>query len=160
LLMIVAKAVAGVPTTTDRLDGRTAASRELLGPVVWAKFADTLCAWVIGTRQLPTPLQAPPQPVKANPASGTTVRLTTVTGVKLAVQVEPQLMPVGVLNTLPLPLTLTLSGKTCSVKLALTLVSAPSATMQVPMPLHAPPQPLNTKPAAGAAVRVTEVPRG
>src|SRR6202035_860410 len=43
-------------------------------------------------------------------------------------------------------------------KLADMLVSAFRVTVQLPMPLHAPPQPARPHPAAGVPVSVTEVP--
>jgi len=55
------------------------------------------------TTQLALPLQAPLQPVKLLPASGVAVRLTEVPLLKLALQVAPQLMPAGLLVTLPAP---------------------------------------------------------
>jgi hypothetical protein len=43
-------------------------------------------------------------------------------------------------------------------KLALTLWSAFIVRLQVPVPLHAPPQPWKTQPLIGVALRVTAVP--
>src|ERR1044071_3348505 len=94
LLMIVAKAVAAVPTLTERLDGNTAASSAVWVPV-WVKVADTLCAWFIVTAQLPIPPQAPPQPVKEKPLAGAAVSITWALPGKPAEQVAPQLIPAG-----------------------------------------------------------------
>ena len=61
------------------------------------------------TEQLPLPLQAPPQPIKLMPAAGVAVSVTTVLLPKIRVQVDGQWMPVGLLVTVPLPVTLTTS---------------------------------------------------
>ena len=55
------------------------------------------------TWQEPVPVQAPLQPAKAEPAAGAWLRVTTVPELKLALQVAPQLMPVGEEVTVPLP---------------------------------------------------------
>ena len=56
------------------------------------------------TTQLPVPVHPPPlQPVKAEPAFGAAVSVTTVPLVKLAAQVAPQSMPAGLLVTVPVP---------------------------------------------------------
>src|SRR5436305_5286055 len=98
--MIVANAVAVLGNVTERLDGRTADRRDeaiALDP----KAADTVVAALIVTTQSPTPLHAPPQPLNPKPLFGLSVRITTVPGAKLALQLAPQLMPVGQLNTVP-----------------------------------------------------------
>ena len=41
---------------------------------------------------------------------------------------------------------------------AVTFCAAPMVTVQLPVPVHAPLQPVNVEPVAGAAVRVTLVP--
>ena len=43
-------------------------------------------------------------------------------------------------------------------KVAVTALAADIVTVQVPVPAHAPLQPVNDDPADGTAVRVTEVP--
>jgi hypothetical protein len=56
----------------------------------------------MGTVQVAVPEQPPPlQPVKVEPAAAEAVRVTEV--LKLARQVEGQLMPAGALVTVPLP---------------------------------------------------------
>ena len=55
------------------------------------------------TVQLPVPLHAPLQPVKMLPVVGVAVRVTFVPLANDALQVEPQLMPAGVLLTVPVP---------------------------------------------------------
>ena len=75
----------------------------------------------------------------------------------------PQLMPAGALVTVPLPVPtlLSVSAKVwavCGVKVAVTVVAALMLTVQAPVPVHAPVQPLKVEPAAGVAVSVTTVP--
>jgi hypothetical protein len=66
------------------------------------KVAVTVVAAVMGTVQVAVPEQPPPlQPVKVEPAAAEAVRVTEV--LKLARQVEGQLMPAGALVTVPLP---------------------------------------------------------
>jgi hypothetical protein len=61
------------------------------------------------TEHVPVPEHAPPQPAKrepgrpAPPEDGVGVSVTTVPVLKLAVQVPGQLIPVGMLVTVPLP---------------------------------------------------------
>jgi hypothetical protein len=93
--------------------------------------AVTFCAALIVTVHAPVPLHAPPQPAKLEPDAGVAVRLTLVPCAKLVVQVEPQLMPVGVLVTVPAPdpLLLTVNpncGALEVVKLEVALVNVPS----------------------------------
>ena len=67
-------------------------------------MAPTEAALFIVTEQLSAvPLQAPLQPVKAEPATGVAVSLTTVRLLMTARQVLPQLMPAGDEVTLPPP---------------------------------------------------------
>ena len=75
----------------------------------------------------------------------------------------PQLIPAGALVTVPLPVPAlpTVSVKVwavCGVKVAVTVVAALMLTVHVPVPVHAPVQPLKVEPAAGVAVNVTVVP--
>jgi hypothetical protein len=63
-------------------------------------------AWVIVTVQVPVPVQAPLQPVKVEPVDAVAVRVTLVPLVKVALQVAPQLTPVGLEVTVPDPVPL------------------------------------------------------
>jgi hypothetical protein len=105
------------------------------------------------------PLQAPVHPANIELVAAVAVRVTAVPRSKLAVQVFPQLMPEGLLATLPVPLPLkdTVSaGET--LKLAITDAFCVSVTLQVPVPLQAPDHPVKKEFAAGDAVSVTWVP--
>jgi len=72
---------------------------------VWSvKVAVTVVAAETVTVQAPVPEQAPPlQPLKVEPAAGAAVSVTAVPLVKLAEHVAPQVIPVGALVTVPLP---------------------------------------------------------
>src|SRR6058998_602398 len=126
------------------------------------KVAVTVVAALRVTVQAPGPEQPPPlQPLKVEPAAGAAVSVTAVPLAKLAAQVAPQVMPAGLLVTVPAPVPAleTVSVKVCRVKVAVTVVAPESVTVQGPVPAQPPPlQPLKVEPAAGAAVSVTAVP--
>lgn len=61
-------------------------------------------ALVFGVRvQVPMPLQAPDQPANVDPELAFAVRVKDAPELKLAVHVAPQLIPDGVLVTVPVP---------------------------------------------------------
>jgi hypothetical protein len=124
------------------------------------KIAVTLLAWVMVTRHVPVPLQAPVQPVKAERYPGVAVRVTSEPYPKLALHVLPQLMPLGLLVTVPVPVPdfETVKLNIWSVKIAVTSRAWVIVTLQVPVPVQAPLQPAKVEPVAGVAVRVTGVP--
>ena len=82
----------------------------------------------------------------------------------MAEQVCPQLIPAGVLVTVPLPDTPTVSVSGWDwvgwVNVAVTVAADVNVTLQEPVPVHAPLQPVNVELVAVAAVRVTAVPDG
>src|SRR5262247_2410708 len=113
------------------------------------------------TLQVPVPVQPPPlQPVKVEPAAGAAVRATTVPLANVEEHVAPHVMPAGVLVMVPLPapVLLTVSAKLWTAKVAVTDCAALIVTLQVPVPVQPPLQPVKVEPAAGVAVRVTTVP--
>ena len=124
--------------------------------VYWgsANVAVTLCAALIVTTQLPTPLQAPLQPEKPQPFAGVAVSVTCVPGAKFALHVDGQLIAVGELVTEPLPVTLTDNATSCT-NVAVTDSAVFIATVQPPLPLQAPPQLPKAQPPAGVGVKVT-----
>ena len=140
-----------------------------MNEIVWAgegfgkKVAVTDWAALIVTTQIPVPLHpAPLQPLNTDPLAGVAVSVTDVPLANDALHVAPQLIPTGLLVTVPLPLpafvTVRVYTYTC-VKLALTACAALIVTTQVPVPLHpAPLHPLNVDPLADVAVKVTCVP--
>ena len=67
------------------------------------KVAVTLWLELRVTLPLPVPLQPPLQPVKVEPLAGVAVSVTAVPAAKLALQAVPQLIPLGLLVTVPLP---------------------------------------------------------
>ena len=127
---------------------------------VGTKVAVTTWAAFIVTVQEPLPLQAPLQPMRAEPTAGVAVRVTAVPLANEAEHVAPQEIPAGALVTVPLPapLGLTISVKS-GTKVAVTVVFAPSVTVQVLVLEQPPPlQPVKVEPAVGVAVSVTTVP--
>jgi len=112
--------------------------------------------------QVPVPLHpAPLHPAKDEPVADVAVSVTGVPKAKLALQVCPQLIPEGLLVTLPVPVPLraTVSaGVVEELKLAITEVFCVSITLQAPVPVQAPDHPANTEFAVGDAARVTCVP--
>jgi hypothetical protein len=67
------------------------------------KVAVTEVSAVKETVQEPVPEQAPDQPAKVKEELGAAVSVTAVPVGKAAAQVVPQLMPLGLLETVPLP---------------------------------------------------------
>ena len=124
--------------------------------------AVTLAAEVAVIVQVPVPEHPPPlQPAKVDPAAGEAVRTTTVPWLYASLQSTPQLIPAGLLVTVPLPLPDfdTVKAYEFRLNVAVTLVAAVTVTVHVPVPVHPPPaQPANVEPAAGVAVSVTMVP--
>jgi hypothetical protein len=85
--------------------------------------------------------------------------MTVVPGWYPATHVVPQLIPVGLLLTLPGPDVVTVSVKNCWTKVAVTAALALSVTTHVPVPEQpAPLQPLKLEPTSACAVKVTRVP--
>ncbi len=125
-------------------------------------MAVTVVAALIVTVQVPVPEQAPPlQPEKVEPATGAAVKVTAVPLANAAAHVVPHARPAGALVTVPLPTPalLTVSVKDCRAKVAVTVCAALIVTVQVPVPEQPPPlQPEKVEPAAGTAVKVTELP--
>ena len=67
------------------------------------KVAVTVFAALIVTVHLPVPVHAPLHPLNTDPEAAEAVSVTTVPLAKFALQVVPQLIPEGVLATVPLP---------------------------------------------------------
>ena len=77
------------------------------------KEAVTFLVALSVTVQLAVPLHAPDQPLKVAPLAGVAVRVTAVPLVNEALQVLPQLMPLGLLLMVPLPVTVVDKMKDC-----------------------------------------------
>src|SRR5439155_443613 len=135
---------------------------EAAGGVMSVNVAVTVVAALRVTVQVPGPEQPPPlQPLKVEPPAGAAVSVTAVPLAKLAAQVAPQVMPAGLLVTVPAPVPAleTVSVKVCRVKVAVTVVAAEMGTVEVAVPAQPPPlQPLKVEPVVGTAVSVTAVP--
>jgi hypothetical protein len=124
------------------------------------KFAVTLVLDEKVMLQAAVPLQPPVQPPNVNPASGMAFKVTVVPALKLKRQMVPQLIPVGVLVTLPLPVfeivRLTMSGLNVAVQLLFAFI----VTDVVELPAQSPVHDLNLEFAAGFGVKVTICPSG
>src|SRR5215831_3154383 len=113
------------------------------------KVAVTLRAWVMLTVQGPVPLHPSPlHPVNVDPLAGVAAKVTLCPLGKAVLHVAGQLIPAGLLVTVPLPVpaTLTVSswgiiGGGVKVKVAVTLRARVMLTVQGPVPLH--PSPLH-----------------
>jgi hypothetical protein len=111
--------------------------------------------------QAPVPVQSPVQATKKSLAeAGVGVSVTGVPALKVNWQVPPQLMPGGVLVTVPVPDPdfVTESRKVASENVAVTERAADMLTTQAPVPEQSPLQPVKAEPAFGLGVRVTFCP--
>ena len=107
-----------------------------------------------------TPLHAPLKPEKLDPEVGVAVRVTEVPLLKLALQAVGQLIPAGLLVTVPEPETVTVNcAESALANVAETDWLLESASWH-DFPLHAPLYPENLKPEPAVALRVMEVPDG
>src|SRR2546428_11767983 len=138
-----------------------------MNETVWAcegfgkKVAVTDWAAFIVTTQLPVPLHpAPLQLPNTDPLAGTAVKVTCVPLANAALHIAPQLIPAGLLVTVPLPLPVFVTVRMYNcVKLAFTDLAALMVTVQAaPETVSHPLQPVKMEPRAGVAVRVTAVP--
>jgi hypothetical protein len=131
------------------------------GNVVRANVAVTVSAELIVTTQLPVPLHAPLHPVNVEPLAGVSASVTTVPLAKSAVHVCVQLIPAGLLTTVPVPVpaaTYVNSKLTAVLKFAVTACAALIVTVQVPVPVQFPLQPVKVDPPVAVAVSTTCVP--
>lgn len=116
------------------------------------------------TVQVLFPAQAEPdQPAKTEPDAEVAESVTEVPELNVAVQVDPQLMPVGVLLTTPLPAPAELMdnancGGGAGTKLATTFWLELRVTLQPPLPVQLPLHPAKIYPLAGLTTRAIGVP--
>src|SRR4029077_10762875 len=108
----------------------------------------------------PVPEQAPVQPAKVEPVFATAVSCTGVPMLKPAVQVVPQLIPVGLLVTVPIPVPVSVTVRVAPVrsKTAVTDSTEFISTWHDPVPEQAPVQPAKVEPVFATAVSCTGVP--
>jgi hypothetical protein len=122
------------------------------------KFAVTLVLDDRVKLQAAVPLQPPVQPLNVNPASGVAFKLTVVPAVKLKRQVVPQLIPEGVLVTIPLPVFATERLTVSRENVAVQVLLAPIVTDVVELPAQSPVHASSFELAAGVGVKVTSCP--
>jgi hypothetical protein len=106
---------------------------KVTGAGVVLKVAVTAVAAFTVTVQPAVPAQAPPQPTNVEPAAGVAVSVNGVPGVTVSVQSLPQLMPAGVLDTVPAPVPLRVTVRATGADVAVPLtaretVSPPAMT--------------------------------
>ena len=87
------------------------------------KVAVTLFAELTETVQSAVPEQALPHPPNVDVASGVATSVTVDPGVKLLLQVAPQLIPAGVLVTAPAPVPLFVTETAKVMNSALTVLA-------------------------------------
>jgi hypothetical protein len=136
---------------------------------VGAKLNVATTVWLVAMTvvQVPVPLHPPPlQPAKTDPNASVAVSVTVLpvgNEALAALQPPPQLIPDGLLVTVPVPVPalVTVSTDGTALKVAVTDLAWLITTTHVPVPLHPLPlQPPKVDPASGAAVNVTEAPFG
>src|SRR3989442_3484665 len=119
-------------------------------------------SFIVTVHVVVVPLQAPLQPLKRAWVPGVAVSVTVVPVLKLAEQIDPQVIPAGLLIAVPPaePRIATVNvTEVLSVNVAVTVVLALSVTRPVPVPLQPPSlHPPKAEYVAGAAVNVTTVP--
>jgi hypothetical protein len=118
-------------------------------------------ALMLTVHVLPLVLLHPDQLVKVEPDAAVAVSVTDVLLPKVALQVEPQLIPDGLLVTVPVPVPLRVTRSVLPelVKAADTLRAALMDTVQLePLVESQPVQLLKVEPDDAAAVSVTDVP--
>jgi hypothetical protein len=132
-----------------------------MGVLLTVNVAVTALAALMATMQAPVPEQAPLQPPNVEPLFGVAVSVTLEVLGYDSLQSVPQLMPAGSDVTVPAPVPALVTVRAFSVprlKVAVTDRAALMVTEQVPVPVQAPLQPVNSEPPPGTAVRVTLVP--
>ena len=127
------------------------------------KVAATEVSAFKATVHVSVPEHPPDQPVNTKPGFGAAVRVTVVPVANAAAQVGPQLIPAGLLVTVPVP-----EPVSETVNRGAAAAANPAAAAEVALfrtivqvadvPEHAPDQPENEFPLLGVAVRVTDVP--
>ena len=111
------------------------------------KLANTVVSAFSVKLHVPVPEQVPPlQPVKLLDCVPTALRVTTVPVFNVSLQVDtdvPQVMP-PLRVTVPLPSleTVKVFLVLTAVKVAMTVLGASMVTVQAPVPLQLPPQPV------------------
>jgi hypothetical protein len=110
--------------------------------------------------QAPLPEHAPDQPENIDPLFAEATKVT-VPEAYLAEQVEPQLIPEGLLVIVPDPepdFETVKLYETDLAKVAATDFAAVIVTVQAPVPEHDPDQPEKVDPLVGEAAKVTDFP--
>ena len=135
-------------------------SANVVGAIRLNVAVTDFAASIVTSQVNAVPVQAPLQPAKLEPLMIEAVNFTMVFWLNEALQIGSQLMPAGLLETLPDPVPALVIVKAnvfagAVLKIAVTDCAAFIATAQGPAALlHAPLQPAKTLPLAGAAISV------
>jgi hypothetical protein len=129
---------------------------------VAAKVAVTELAALIVTLQAALPVHAPLQPEKASLVAGVSLSVTWLFCGKVAEHVVGQLIPAGVLVTIPVPAPAKVTDMvkdvvTAAAKVAVTELAALRVMLQAALPVHAPLQPEKALLVPGVSLSVTWV---
>jgi hypothetical protein len=111
------------------------------------------------TVHVPVPVHAPCQPVNSAPEPAVAVSVTLVPGGYPSLQSPGQSIPGPDTLPLPLPPRETVNDALAT-KTAVTDLLESIVTMQVPVPVQSPCQPVKTAPGLAAGVKVTPAPKG
>jgi hypothetical protein len=116
-------------------------------------------AFIVTVQEAPVALSQPDQLVKSESTAGVAVSVTEVLTLYVSEQSVPQLIPVGLLVTVPFPVFVTVKAKFLRVNVAVTVFAASIVTTQLPVAaVQAPLQPVKIEIPLAAAVNVTCVP--
>jgi hypothetical protein len=141
------------PGTVFTVEELPDATEMITGVFPLLNVAVTAVAAVTVTTQVPVPEHPPPvQPVNVEPSAGNAVSVTAVPLAKFAVHVVGQLIPAGLLLTVPLPVpfSFTVSAIPLLLKFAVADSFAVIVKVQVPVPSQiSPPHPANVEPEFG-----------
>jgi len=121
-----------------------------------AKLAVQVLLASMVTEPLLQPL--PDQPAKVEPKAGVAVKVTAVPLLNVAEQLLPQLMPAGLLVTVPLPVPAFVRLRVMVLRLNVAVQVVLVFIVTEPLLQPLPDQPAKVEPKAGVAVKVTAVP--
>jgi hypothetical protein len=110
------------------------------------------------------PVQAPLQPEKVESVDGAAVRVTVTPAVKALLQLLLHAIPLGEEVTAPVPVPVVVRVRVyvfdaLRAKVAVRLLAPSTTRVQLPVPAHAPLQPVKVEPDAGLALRARLVPK-
>src|SRR3989442_6833498 len=118
-------------------------------------------SFIVSVHVVAVPLHAPPQPLNRAWVPDVAVSITVAPTLKLAEQLDPQVIPAGLLVTSPAAQPRAVTGNVTEIgaNVAVTVVAPLTLTAQVPVPPDPPPlHPANTDPPPSVPGVATLVP--